>query len=83
MLELFDKNKINEIEVGAFSGLRAINKSILNPNIMGPSSYIPFMECNHAILSMKNKVNGVITINDKKLVFDNGDGTNTGLEISK
>jgi len=57
-----------------YSNSITINKSILNPNIMGPFSYIPFMECNHAILSMKNKVNGVITINDKKLVFDNGDG---------
>lgn len=66
-----------------YSNSITINKSILNPNIMGPFSYIPFMECNHAILSMKNKVNGVITINDKKLVFDNGDETNTGLEISK
>ena len=32
-----------------------ININFLNPNIMGPFSYIPFMECNHAILSMRSK----------------------------
>lgn len=49
-----------------------IKTSLLNPNIMGPFSYIPFMECNHAILSMKGVANGFININDEKLVFNNG-----------
>lgn len=30
---------------------------------MGPFSYIPFMECNHAILSMQNCIQGSININ--------------------
>ncbi len=47
-----------------------IKKSFLNPNIMGPFSYIPFMECNHAILSMKNDISGFININGKKLEFN-------------
>jgi len=46
----------------------------LSPNIMGPFAYIPFMECNHAILSMKNKVNGLIKINNKEIKFNNGIG---------
>lgn len=46
-----------------------INKNILNPNIMGPFSYIPFMECNHAIISMKAKANGTINIKNKKIKF--------------
>ena len=41
---------------------------------MGPFSYIPFMECNHAILSMKNNINGTIAINNKKINFNNGIG---------
>jgi len=49
-----------------------ISTNTFSPNIMGPFSYIPFMECNHAILSMKNTVNGSITINDKKINFNNG-----------
>ena len=41
-------------------------------NIMGPFSYIPFMECNHAILSMKSKTKGYININNKKINFNDG-----------
>ena len=41
---------------------------------MGPFSYIPFMECNHAILSMKNTANGSIRINDNIINFDNDSG---------
>jgi hypothetical protein len=51
-----------------------INTSIFRPNIMGPFSYIPFMECNHAIISMKNNINGFIKINDNKICFNNGTG---------
>ena len=51
-----------------------INTNILNPNIMGLFSYIPFMECNHAILSMKSTINGLITINNNKINFNNDIG---------
>ena len=49
-----------------------IKTNILNPNIMGPFSYIPFMECNHAILSMQNSIKGIININNKNINFENG-----------
>ncbi len=42
-----------------------INTNLWAPNIMGPFSYAPGMECNHAILCMKNKVNGSIEFNDR------------------
>lgn len=51
-----------------------INTNVLNPNIMGPFSYIPFMECNHAILSMKNNINGFININNSNIKFNNDNG---------
>ena len=54
-----------------FSNRINIETSLLNPNIMGPFSYIPFMECNHAILCMKNTTNGTININDKIIDLDN------------
>lgn len=57
-----------------YSNSRNINTNILNPNIMGPFSYVPFMECNHAILSMKNNVYGSISINNTKLNFNQGLG---------
>lgn len=62
------KGKIN------YSNFRNIKTNFINPNIMGPFSYIPFMECNHAILSMKNYVNGTISINNEKLIFSDGLG---------
>lgn len=51
-----------------------ITVNFFHPNIMGPFSYLPFMECNHAILCMKSKVNGSITINDRRISFDNAIG---------
>lgn len=57
-----------------YSDSRNIKTSFWYPNIMGPFSYIPFMECNHAILSMKNKIEGIININDNKINFDDGIG---------
>lgn len=57
-----------------FSDRKNIKTNLLNPNIMGPFSYIPFMECNHAILCMKNTTNGTININDKIIDLDNSTG---------
>ena len=57
-----------------YSNARNIETNFLNPNIMGPFSYIPFMECNHAILNMKNRVDGFIDINNSKIMFNDGVG---------
>lgn len=57
-----------------YSNSKSINTNFLNPNIMGPFSYIPFMECNHAILSMQNCAQGLININDNKINFNNSIG---------
>ena len=35
-----------------YSSIQNITTNFLTPNIMGPFSYVPFMECNHAILNM-------------------------------
>lgn len=57
-----------------YDSFSPIKKSILFPNIMGPFSFIPFMECNHAILSMKHKVFGSINFNNTTFKFDNAIG---------
>ena len=57
-----------------YSNARNIETNFLNPNIMGPFSYIPFMECNHAILNMRNRADGFIDINNSKIMFNNGIG---------
>lgn len=57
-----------------YSDSKNINTNIFIPNIMGPFSYIPFMECNHAIISMQNTINGCININDETIYFNNNKG---------
>lgn len=57
-----------------YSNISNIKTSFWYPNIMGPFSYVPFMECNHAILSMKSKTEGSININGNKIDFNNGIG---------
>lgn len=57
-----------------YSNNKNIYTNFLSPNIMGPFSYVSFMECNHAILSMKNNANGHIFINNSKLNFENDIG---------
>ena len=57
-----------------YSNNKPINTDFMNPNIMGPFSYIPFMECNHAILSMQNNAKGCININQYEMKFDNDMG---------
>lgn len=52
-----------------YSNNRNIHTNFFNPNIMGPFSYIPFMECNHAILSMQNRAYGSIHINNNTINF--------------
>lgn len=43
-------------------------------DIMGPFSWIPGMECRHAVYSMKHTVNGKLRIGEKKFSFVNGMG---------
>ena len=57
-----------------YSNNKNIRTNFFNPNIMGPFSYIPFMECNHAILSMKSRADGEIIINKNKLFFSDNIG---------
>jgi len=47
-----------------------IPSNLYQPNVMGPFAYIPFMECNHGILSMDSKVHGNLIYQEKKLDFD-------------
>jgi len=57
-----------------FSCSKNIEVRKISPNIMGPFAFVPGMECNHAILSMRNVVKGSMNINSKKILFDKGIG---------
>jgi len=49
-----------------------LNKNLYQPNIMGPFAYIPFMECNHGVISMMSHLKGNLTINNETYDFENG-----------
>lgn len=44
------------------------------PNIMGPFTYIPNMECNHGVVSMSHDINGLVKLNDEIWNFKNDKG---------
>jgi tocopherol cyclase len=45
-----------------------------SPGIMGPYSFVPFMECYHGILSMDHRIEGVLQLDDESVDFTNGRG---------
>ena len=69
-IDIYDKlqNLIINGDI-SYSNHQNISTNWLNPNIMGPFSYIPFMECNHAIISIKSNIEGKITLNDEIFNF--------------
>ena len=57
-----------------FKNLFPWSNTFLSPGIMGPYSFIPFMECYHGIVSMNHDIEGSLIHNGKKICFDNGKG---------
>ena len=45
-----------------------------SPGIMGPYTFVPFMECYHGIVSMDHKLQGYLEINGEIVDFKNGRG---------
>jgi len=45
-----------------------------SPGIMGPYSFVPFMECYHGILSMDHRIDGQLEFDGETLDFTNGRG---------
>ncbi len=48
--------------------------TILSPNIMGPFTFVPFMQCYHGILSMDHAIKGKIIYENKEIDFSGGKG---------
>jgi len=57
-----------------FNGNVPWPKSFFSPGIMGPFSFIPFMECYHGIVSMDHSIDGNLIVNDVLLDFNGGRG---------
>lgn len=54
--------------------LTPINQSFIFPNIMGPFSYLPKIECNHGVISMNHGFSGELRVNDNLYHFHNEKG---------
>jgi len=57
-----------------FSGNIPWPKHWYSPGIMGPYSFVPFMECYHGIVSMDHIVSGLLSIDGEPVSFDGGRG---------
>jgi hypothetical protein len=57
-----------------FDNLTPWSSSLLSPGIMGPFSFVPFMECYHGILSMNHCITGEVVFNDESISFSQGKG---------
>ncbi|MHB1314296.1 MAG: tocopherol cyclase family protein [Christensenellales bacterium] len=57
-----------------FTELVKYPKSFFSPGIMGPFSFIPYMECYHGIVNMSHKINGFLNIDGAVRDMTGGEG---------
>lgn len=57
-----------------FGELLPIEKSLYQPSIMGPLSYLSFLECYHGIVSMNHSIKGSVKVNRHPVDLNNGKG---------
>jgi tocopherol cyclase len=57
-----------------FIGTTNWPRKLYSPGIMGPYSFVPFMECYHGILSMDHSIEGILNINGEEIDFTGGRG---------
>lgn len=57
-----------------FKGITPWGKKFLSPGVMGWYSFVPFMECNHGIISLNHNVRGKVLINKNIYLYTFGKG---------
>jgi tocopherol cyclase len=57
-----------------FENVVSYPKKFFSPGFMGWSSFIPFMQCKHAIVSMNHTLQGALEIDGERIPFDGGKG---------
>lgn len=57
-----------------FSDLTPWTTNWYSPGIMGPYSFVPFMQCYHGVLSMDHRIEGRLNIHGENIDFTNGRG---------
>ncbi|MDF2539074.1 MAG: hypothetical protein K0S76_2095 [Herbinix sp.] len=68
------KDGINICGTLHFKNIVTLPKTILRPGIMGPYSYVPFMECYHGIVSIHHDIFGQLKVLGKTLDYNAGYG---------
>lgn len=57
-----------------FKDIEPFPRTLLRPGIMGPFSYVPFMECYHGVVNIHHEIEGKLSINGEEVDFTNGYG---------
>lgn len=57
-----------------YSPLQLLQRSLYCPTVMGPFSYLRFLECSHDVVSMRHGLTGTLTINEKPVELTGGTG---------
>ncbi len=57
-----------------FQNIQPWPKMLGAPGIMGWYSFVPFMECNHGVVSLHHTLEGTLTIDGKQVDFSGGKG---------
>lgn len=57
-----------------YTDLVTLPATLFRPGIMGWYSYVPGMECNHAVVSMNHFLAGTLYVNGRKKTFSGGKG---------
>lgn len=57
-----------------FYKIVAFPKSLKRPGIMGPYTFVPFMECNHGIINIHHEISGQLSIRGSMADFNGGYG---------
>jgi hypothetical protein len=57
-----------------FSNINSWPIKLFSPGAMGWYGFLPFMECNHGVLSFNHKIDGILNVNNKNIDFSSGKG---------
>lgn len=57
-----------------FHNIISYPSTLLEPGIMGPFSYVPFMECYHGVVNIQQSVSGYLWINGERIDFEDSYG---------
>ncbi len=58
----------------SFWDIEPYPKTLFHRGIMGPFTYVPFMECRHGIVNLRQRLRGQLEFDGERFDFDDGEG---------